>query len=200
VNNRRSILLVLLLLLEVAQAAPNEQKEIQEFYRRGLAGDKQAVEQCIAKLEAVLQSQPENQLARVYLGSAYTLRSRDLRFGPRKLQTLKQGLAVMDAAVAAAPNEPKVRLPRALTTAALPRILGRAASSRKDFEVLAEQAKRAPEKFEPGDLQIVFYHAGLAAKAAGEGVQAVDFWEEALRHPQDSKLSETINAELAKAR
>src|SRR4051812_45260114 len=49
-----------------AVAAPNEQKEIQELYARGLRGDKAAVEQCIDKLEAVSQREPSNQLARVY--------------------------------------------------------------------------------------------------------------------------------------
>ena len=137
-----------------------QQQEIAELYRRGVSGDKAAVEQCIEKLEAVLKDQPSNQLARAYLGSAYTLRSRDLGFGPRKLEALKHGLAMMDEAVAAAPEEPKVRLVRALTTSSLPAIFGRRASSRKDFALLAEAAHRAPEKFEEGDLQIIYKNSG----------------------------------------
>lgn len=180
-------------------AAPNEQKEIQELYRRGLTGDKEAVEQCIARLEEVLAQQPGNQLARVYLGSAYTLRSRDLGFGPKKLQALRQGLAMMDEAVTTAPEDQKVRLARALTTSALPAILGRAASSRKDFAVLAEQATRAPGTLGAGELQVVFYHAGLAAKTAGDKARAIALWKEALTHPKDAKLSEKINVEIAQA-
>lgn len=146
------------LVVAAAIAAPNEQKEIQELYRRGLAGDKEAVTQCIDKLEAAVQREPANQLARVYLGSSYTLRSRDLGFGPKKLQALRHGLALMDEAVAAAPNEPKVRLARALTTSSLPAIFGRRAESERDFTVLREQAKTQPQKFEPGDLQTVLSH------------------------------------------
>src|SRR4051812_22062684 len=100
-------LLALVLSAVALAAAPNEQKEIQELYQRGLRGDANAVNQCIAKLEGVSQREPSNQLARVYLGSAYTLRSRDLAIGPKKLGALKRGLAVMDEAVAAAPNDPK---------------------------------------------------------------------------------------------
>ncbi|MFN2507516.1 MAG: hypothetical protein ABR589_01950 [Chthoniobacterales bacterium] len=174
-----------------------EEKEIQELYRRGLAGDKQAVEQCIARLEQVLQSQPKNQLARVYLGSAYTLRSRDLGFGPKKLQALKHGLAVMDQAVTAAPDEPKVRLARALTTSALPGIFGRRRQSRQDFEFLAQLADRAPDRFQRGDLQLVYYHAGLAAKAAGDRARAAMLWREGLKHPSDSDLTAKLNAELS---
>ncbi len=73
-------------LLSISSATPAlQQQEITELYRAGLAGDKAAVEQCIEKLEAVLKDQPNNQLARVYLGSAYTLRSRDLGFGSEEI-------------------------------------------------------------------------------------------------------------------
>jgi hypothetical protein len=140
-------------------AAPNEQKEIRELYRRGLGGDKEAVTQCIDKLEAVVGAEPKNQLARVYLGSAYTLRSRDLGFGPRKLQVLHRGLGLMDEAVTAAPNEYKIRLVRALTTSSLPAFLGHRGESRRDFELLAEMAKQAPERFEASDLKLVMERA-----------------------------------------
>jgi hypothetical protein len=138
-----------------AVAASPEQKEIMELYRRGLAGDNNAVEQCISRLEEVLQTQPANQLARVYLGSAYTLRSRDLGFGPAKLRTLRQGVALMDEAVAATPAEPKVRLARALTTSALPAILGYKAQTRKDFEELARLAQQDRGQFSEAELAAI---------------------------------------------
>ena len=182
-------LCLLLLASSTRDAVSADEKQINELYRRGLAGDKEAVEQCIAGLEEAVKSQPGNQLARVYLGSAYTLRSRDMGFGPKKLQVLKQGVALMDEAVAAAPSNPKVRLVRALTTSALPGILGYARASRKDFAELAEVAERSPEKFGPGDLQIIFYNAGLAAQKAGDKTRAVALWRAALQHPVDAALA-----------
>ena len=181
-----------------ALAVSPQQREIDELYRRGLMGDKAAVEQCIAKLEEGLKSQPKNELARVYLGSAYTLRSRDLGFGPKKLQVLRQGLRVMDEAVANAPDDPKVRLGRALTTQALPGLFGRAAESRSDFLRLAEMAKAKPETFESSDLLIVHYNAGLAAKANGNAGRAEELWREGLRHGNDANIKAKIEAELAK--
>ncbi|MDQ6912313.1 MAG: hypothetical protein M3119_10735 [Verrucomicrobiota bacterium] len=136
-------------------AAPNEQKEIPALYRRAVAGDKDAVNQCIERLEAALTADPKNQLARVYLGSSYTLRSRDLGFGPTKLRTLKKGLACMDEAVAASPNEYKIRLVRALTTSSLPVFLGQRTNSKNDFEWLAQMAKKNPDRFESDDMQII---------------------------------------------
>lgn len=179
-------------------ALPPEHREIDDLYRRGLMGDKAAVEQCIAKLEEGLKSQPNNELARVYLGSSYTLRSRDLGFGPKKLQTLRQGLRVMDEAVANEPNDPKVRLGRALTTQALPGIFGRAAESRNDFLKLAEMAKTMPAKFDGSDLLIVYYNAGLAAKTNGNPTRAEELWREGLRHGSDTSIKQKIEAELAK--
>jgi len=190
--------LTFLLLAPTATAAGREQTEIQELYQRGLKGDADAVVQCIAKLEAVLTKEPQNQLARVYLGSAYTLRSRDLGFGPQKLQTLRRGVAVMDEAVAAAPNDAKVRLARALTTQSLPFFAGRAESSRRDFLALAETAERTPEKFEAGDLQIIFYNAALAAKKAGDRNRTTALLQAARRSPADPALAAKVDAELAR--
>ena len=73
-------------------AAPNE-KEIAALYARGLAGDAPAVVDCIAALEQVLTERPDDQLARVYLGSAETLRSRDLPLGLAKWSALQRGIA-----------------------------------------------------------------------------------------------------------
>ncbi|MGI8436418.1 MAG: hypothetical protein ACR2NX_05875 [Chthoniobacterales bacterium] len=194
----RSLCFVLafVLLLTTTDGAPNEQKEIEALYRRGLAGDKAAVEQCIGKLKTVLQGEPQNQLARVYLGSALTLRSRDQGFGPKKISTLKQGVALMNEAVAAAPDDPKIRLTRALTTEALPAIFGYPAESRKDFGILAQLAETQPTKFASQDLPIVFYHAGLVAKANGDRSRAATLWGKGLELSRDPALSAKLNEEL----
>lgn len=192
------VLVVLVLVLGSADAAPNEQKEIEALYRRGLAGDRAAVEQCISKLEVVLKAEPQNQLARVYLGSAYTLRSRDQGFGPKKLSTLKQGAAFMNEAVAAAPDDPKVRLTRALTTEALPAIFGYPAESRKDFGLLAQLAETQPPKFASEDLPVVFFHAGLAAKANGDRTRAAALFRKGLASAHDPDMRAKLNEEVNK--
>src|SRR5436309_15469367 len=124
----RSRLLVIGLLLSASscrEAVAADEQEIASLYKRAVRGDNQAVEKCITALEMALRDQADNQLARVYLGSAYTLRSRDMGFGPSKLAMLKQGLATMDEAVSAAPTDPHVRLVRALATDSLPFFFGR---------------------------------------------------------------------------
>lgn len=197
---RSEIVTVVTLLLAVAvlPAPAAEENQVKELYRRGLAGDKAAVVQCIDALETVLRSDSRNQLARVYLGSAYTLRSRDLGFGPKKLLTLNHGIALMDEAVSAVPDDGKVRLARALTTQSLPFFTGRASSTRKEFQLLAEIAQRSPSTFAEGDLQIIFYNAGLAAKANGNQDGAATMFQEALRHQADPALKKKTEAALVK--
>ncbi len=194
-----SVALTSLLAASAVLAMPAaDEKQINEMYRRGLAGEKAAVVECIDKLEAVLKTDKGNQLARVYLGSAYTLRSRDLGFGPKKLETLNHGIALMDEAVSSAPDDVKVRLARALTTQSLPFFSRRAASSRKDFEMLAAVAQRSPASFDEGELQLVFYNAGLAAKTNGNREQAVALLQHAVRHPADAGLAKKVEEALVK--
>lgn len=156
---RTAIAAVLLLMVSVSRDAhAADEAQITALYRRAVAGDKPAVEKCIAALESAVRDEPQNQIARVYLGSAYTLRSRDMGIGPGKIGALRQGLATMDAAVAAAPDNTKVRLVRAITTDALPFFLGRKKAARDDFEFLARELKRNPEKFSGEDARTIAEH------------------------------------------
>ncbi len=175
-----------------------EREEIRTLYKRGLAGDKTAVEQCIVKLEKAVAAEPDNQIARVYLGSAYTLRSRDLWFGPRKLEALKRGVALMDEAVAAAPRDAKVRLVRGLTEDSLPFFLGRKKTARKDFEIALSTLTKEPNNLDEGDKQTLYYSAGEVAKEAGDHARARELWNDAARYPIDAALAAKVNAALAK--
>jgi tetratricopeptide (TPR) repeat protein len=178
--------------------AVSEQEVIHRIYQRGLAGDKHAVDECIAKLEDRLKADPGNQLARVYLGSAYTLRSRDLGFGPAKLTGLRHGLALMDEAITAAPNDPHVRLLRALTTQAVPLIFGRRKSAQDDFETLVAMLSKEPNTLSDADQQRIYYNAGVAAQQSGNAARAVELWKNAAKHPVDPALAEKVNAALGK--
>lgn len=155
----RLILGLLLFAFASTTTSATEEQQIAPWYKRAVAGDSEAVEKCIGFLEGAVKAHPDNQLARAYLGSTYTLRSRDMGMGPAKLATLRHGLAVMDSAVAAAPDNPRVRLVRALTTDSLPFFLGRKKSTRDDFDLLAKMATRSPQKFSQDDLAVIRQHA-----------------------------------------
>ncbi len=174
-----------------------DQAAIRTLYARGLAGDAQAVIDCIAALEQVLAKTPNDQQARVYLGSAYTLRSRDLSIGPSKLTTLRKGIALMDEAAAAAPENARVQLTRAITTNAFPAILGHRKEARAQLEKLVAEVEKKSDKLSATDRQLLYLNAGEAAQKAGETDRARTLWKRGLKIEGDAKLSAEIKAALA---
>ena len=180
----------------VLAATPND-RVIADLYARGLAGDKQAVIDCIAALETKRATQPNDQLACVYLGSAWTLRSRDLPIGPGKLSALRKGIAMMDEAANAAPNDIRVLLLRAVTSEAFPAILGRRKIARQELEALLAVMEKDPDKLEPADRQLLYFNAGEAAKRAGEKGRAAELWQRGAAINGDPKLTQEIRAALA---
>lgn len=162
------------------------------LHDRGVEGDAKAVVECIETLQAVLAREPENQLARVYLGSAYTLRSRDLWIGPKKLETLKQGGAFMDQAVAAAPDDPRVRLVRAVNSLKLPRLFGRRKLAIEDFEKLLLNI----ETLAPEEQQAVYFFAGTAFEDEGQRKRAIELWEKGLRLSASTETAAKLRALL----
>jgi hypothetical protein len=155
---------------------------------------------CIAALEARLTTQPDDQLARVYLGSAWTLRSRDLSISPGKLSALRKGIALMDEAAAAAPNDAKVLLLRAVTEEALPVFLGRRKAAREQLNELVALLEKDPLKLSPADQQLLYLNAGEAAQRAGEKARARALWERGLAIAADAKLKAEIRTALEEAR
>jgi hypothetical protein len=169
---------------------------ITDLYRRGLRGDEQAVVDCISALEAKLAIQPNDQLARVYLGSAWTLRSRDLPIGPGKLSALRKGIALMDEAAAAAPNDAEVLLLRAVTNEALPVFLGRRNVASAQLNELVGLVEKGSAKLKPADQQLLYLNAGEAAKRAGDKKRALALWQRGAALKADAKLTQEITAAL----
>lgn len=195
-TRRLLALLFAALALPGALAVPND-PVITALYARGLAGDRQAVTDCIAALEKLLAAQPNDQLARVYLGSAYTLRSRDLSIGPAKLTALRKGIALMDEAAAAAPDDANVQLTRAVTNEALPIFLGRRKVARQQLDQLVGKVEKDSAKLKPADQQLLYLNAGEAAKRAGDKERARELWRRGAALNADAKLTHEIKATLA---
>jgi hypothetical protein len=191
------LLLTILLLVPLLALADGE-KRVADLYARGLAGEKQAVIDCITALEATLARTPDDQLARVYLGSAWTLRSRDLPIGPAKLSALRRGISLMDEAAKAAPNDARVLLTRAVTNEALPGFFGRRKVARQQLEALVRQIEQEPAKLSAADRQLLYLNAGEAAHRAGAEERAKELWQRGLTINADPKLSAEIRSALTK--
>lgn len=170
---------------------------IQKLHDKSAAGDKEMTDLLIATLESLIQNEPENQLYRVYLGSAFTLKSRDVFPGPSKLRFLKEGLKTMDAAVKKDPKNCSVRFIRAVNNYHLPAFINRKDNARKDFEILLKQIRQDPGKLDARTIQAIHYFAGLAFKQTKRKEEARSTWQIGLSLQADAGLNEKISRELA---
>jgi tetratricopeptide (TPR) repeat protein len=190
-------LAILLALPLLAAPSPNE-KQIAQLYDRALGGDAAAVNECIARLEQVLALRPNDELARVYLGSASTLRSRDLGFGLEKISALHRGEALMDEAAAAAPDDTRVQLVRAVTYEAFPAVLARGKIARQALDDLVARVEKNPNKLEPRDRQLLYLNAGRAAEKAGDKNRATELRRRGIALGADEKLTRELEAVVAR--
>jgi tetratricopeptide (TPR) repeat protein len=176
---------------------PDRFREWQEVHDRAAGGDKKAVTDLIATLDTALVEDPDDQLARVYLGSAWTMRSRDLGLGPKKLEALKKGGALMDEAVNAAPDKPRVRLIRAVNALQVPAIFKRRPIAYDDFRRLTTPPLlNEVDKLADEERQAVWYFAGNARQAEGKADSAREAWKTALEIAPSSALAPAIRKAL----
>lgn len=167
-----------------------------ELHDRGVEGDKEAVKEAIRHLEGMLAADSSNQLARVYLGSAFTLLSRDLPPGSEKLSKLIQGGRLMDEAVAAAPYDVRVRFVRAVNYYHLPSVFGKKKIARAELLALNNMIDTSSQKLGPVEKQGVRYYAALALHDEGRKAEAIDALRAAHAIAPQSPLASTIAARL----
>ncbi len=146
-----------------------------------------------------MKEDPENELARAYLGNTYTLKARDA--APwRKRGWLNRGIETMDAAVDRAPGNPRVRLIRAINAYNLPRMAGRYDLAAGDFTVLLEALDESPDEFDAAFAQEVYFHAGAFAIKEADFKRAVVLLEKAGDFESENGLAHPIETMLRAAR
>jgi len=173
--------------------------EVRELHDAGAEGDKEAVVECIALLQGILKKEPDNQLARVYLGSAMTLRSRDLAPGPGKLEALVEGGELMDAAVNADSTNARVRLVRAINNLKLPAIFGRRERAYDDFAFLLRQVRSDKHNLNVPEQQAIYFFGGEALRMQRQKEAAVKAWQTGIALDDQSDLAKQMRAALKKA-
>ena len=174
-------------------------KQVESRHEKAVKGDTAETKALTTDLEKWTKEQPDNHLLQAYLGSVYTLDSRDAWPGPSKLTYLQNGGKLMDAAVAAAPNNPAVRFVRAIDYFELPAIFGKRQTARDDFQLLVKQVEgveKTPYVLNTETQQAIYYYAGLSFKQLDQVPQARDVWERGLKLDAASPLAVKIKAEL----
>jgi hypothetical protein len=174
-------------------------KEVQARHEKAVNGDTKETKKLTADLEKWTQEQPTNYLLQAYLGSVYTLDSRDAWIGPGKLTFLKKGGQNLDGAVASDPNNPAVRFVRAIDYFELPAIFGKRQTARDDFQTLVKQVEgtiKTPYVLNLETQQAIYYYAGLSYQQLSQPDQAKDVWQRGLKLDAKSELGVKIKAAL----
>jgi hypothetical protein len=166
--------------------------QIYEMHSLAESGNEDATRRLVAWLEELTAEQPENGILLVYLGSAYTLASRDAFIGPGKLRYLMSGRDCMDRAVALRPQDPNVRFIRGINNYHLPTIFNRRSIARDDFRTLVDQLSQNPKCLDPLTSQAIYYYAGLCFAQLEEEKNARNSWQKGL----DLKISGPLTAKI----
>jgi tetratricopeptide (TPR) repeat protein len=178
-------------------------QQVQARQEKAVKGDTKETKDLAADLEKWTKEQPTNYLLQAYLGSVYTLCSRDAWPGPGKLTYLRNGGKLMDAAVASAPDNPAVRFIRAIDYFELPTFFGKRQTARDDFALLMKQVEgvvKTPYVLNHETQQAIYYYAGLCYRELAQKPEARDAWQRGLKLDPASPLGLKIEAELTKVR
>ncbi|MFZ9874204.1 MAG: hypothetical protein ACO3E8_02420 [Candidatus Methylacidiphilales bacterium] len=172
--------------------------QIYEMHSLAEAGNKDATRRLVAWLEELTSEQPDNGILLVYLGSAYTLASRDAFIGPGKLRYLMAGRDCMDRAVTMRPDDANVRFIRAINNYHLPTIFNRRSIARDDFRQLVDQLAKHPEAVDGLTSLAIYYYAGLCFAQLEEESNARASWEKGLNLKINGPLTAKISDELSR--
>lgn len=99
--------------------------------------DKAAVKKAEGYLSKLLAIEPGNAPAMVYYGSVLTMKAREAFFPWEKMKYMKKGFVQMDSAVALDPDEPEVRLIRAINSTSVPKMFHRLKMAFSDFKYMS---------------------------------------------------------------
>ncbi len=180
--------------------ASEQAREIQRLHDQAVNGDAKDTAVIFEKLEGLTRAEPKNALALAYLGSVYTLKSRDVFPGPSKFSFLKKGLKTMDQAVNMDARNPAPRFIRAMNNFHLPAIINRRDNARADFAVLLKQIEDPanPYRLRTETCQAIYYFAGLSFYQLDRRDDARAAWEKGRALKASDEFTKKITIALAK--
>ena len=173
--------------------------QARNLYYLGIYGDKASGEQADDLLGKLHQQFPDDAVVTVYFGSTRLIEAEHTWALWRKNSLSKQGIQLMDSAVAAAPQNLEVRFVRGATERELPGFFGRKRQAQDDLKTIVtapEPVRRA--WLEPKLIAASFYYYGLDCESAGTKREALEAWRTSVRVAPDSH-SGRLAAEKLKA-
>ncbi|MBX3733433.1 MAG: hypothetical protein KF791_12655 [Verrucomicrobiae bacterium] len=141
----------------------------------------------------LLRVDPGSVPGRALEGSCVVISAREPLWPPARLRRVREGNRLMDAAVAADPNDADARFIRCSNNLFLPDFFDRRKTVEEDFQWLRERVDRGD--FTEEFRQYVLLYHGLALLRRGDRQQALVLWEAGLRiRPQSPVAAELGDA------
>ncbi len=146
-------------------------------------------------LERLLAVDPKHAFGRALLGSTTVLTAREAFWPGTKIKRVREGLALMDLALADAPGDHNARFTRAVNNLFLPDMFDRRSIVEADFKWLRERVDRG--EFEAEFRQYVLLYYGRAWLKWELPARALEAWQLGLDIDPRSKVADELRRELA---
>ncbi len=161
------------------------------LYFLAVEGDDPAAIESHGLFAALHQQDPDDPVILAYHGSTVMLQARRYLLPWKKMDRANSGLALMDRAIAAAPEQPEVRFVRAMSTANLPGFFERQPQTLADFAWLMDRADAIEEAaaLEPPHLAAALYRYGVLCAEADRPDDARAAWRRAIDAAPDSGVA-----------
>jgi tetratricopeptide (TPR) repeat protein len=171
--------------------------KIISLYKEGAKGNVTAVQEANQLLEQLRLEHPDHPLAEAYHGSIMLLIARDKTNSLERLRWAKNGLKLLDKAVAAAPHDSRIRYLRGRSAYRLPeKYFQRTRSVIEDYTFLIDQQLRQEGQLETINYSKLTYELGEAYRRIGRNEEARRCWTKLEQQTQDPEFRELLREKL----
>jgi hypothetical protein len=169
--------------------------KIISLYKEGAKGNVTAVQEANQLLERLRLEHPDHPLAEAYHGSIMLLIARDKTNSLERLRWAKNGLKLLDKAVAAAPHDSRIRYLRGRSAYRLPeKYFQRTRTVIEDYTFLIDQEGQLEAM--GIDNSKLTYELGEAHRRIGRNEDAARCWTKLEQPTQDPEFRQLLRLKL----
>jgi tetratricopeptide (TPR) repeat protein len=173
--------------------------KIKSLYKEGAKGNLTAVQEANQLLERLRLDYPDHPIAEAYHGSIMLLIARDKTNPLDRLKWAKNGLKLLDKAVAATPHDSRIRYLRGRSAYRLPeKYFQRTRTIIEDYSFLIDQ--ELLQEGNLGNMDIDYskltYELGEAYRRIGRNEDAARCWTKLEQQTQDPELRQLLSQKL----
>lgn len=168
-----------------------------DLWKDGVDGSVVSVQQADRLFEQLRSEDPGNPLLDAYQGSTMILIARDKTKLLDKLRWSKNGLKLLDKAVAADPQDTMIRLLRGKAAFKLPeKHFKRTQTAIEDYRFVIEQEIRQEGFLEPEEYAELINELGEAYYRIGQNKEAANWWSKLQQQTQEPELQKALQQRL----